>query len=98
MTLIDERTYRDFCQQCGVGGFYYEEPYDAKHPAYALAEVADWMIQEPDHLRRFLARYTGDADDIQGIAALIADQTACFYPKYLLSVAVLRDWIAQHAE
>ena len=54
------------------------------------------MIQQPEHLRRFLTRYSGDAEDIRGIASLIADQTAGFYPKYLLSVAVLREWIVQH--
>jgi hypothetical protein len=39
--MIDERTYRDFRQQSGVSGFYYEEPHDDRHSAYALAEVAD---------------------------------------------------------
>jgi hypothetical protein len=56
------------------------------------------MIQQPEHLRRFLTRYSGDAEDIRGIESLIADQTAGFYPMYLLSIAVLREWIAQHVE
>jgi hypothetical protein len=63
-TLITREQYSDFCRRCHLLGFYYQESMAEPKP---LAEVADWMVQHPQHLQRFLAEHAGDQDDVEAM-------------------------------
>lgn len=66
MTLISEEQYRAFLHLCGKQSLYYEESLETPRP---LADVAGWLDQHPDDLRRFLERYPGDRDDVLAMQA-----------------------------
>ena len=41
MTFISREEYTEFCQRCGVLGFYYQENFAEPLP---IAEVAGWIV------------------------------------------------------